>query len=186
LGNCNLKAVFRHPEPADAREWSQRLGDYDRTEYRRAVNPETGEPTGKATPRREAVPYAAPRALVTLPDYHAFVVRPGDTRPALVRLARAVPPEARAAAPLPVWDEVVVRWPETGEEDAAAPAPPERTPRPSEEAPKRRVRRAAKPTTTRELGREPVPGAIPGAIPDPLTGMIDLAGGPRDDPVNSA
>ena len=46
LGNCNLKAVFRHPEPADAKEWSQRLGDFDRTEYARAVDPETGEPTG--------------------------------------------------------------------------------------------------------------------------------------------
>jgi hypothetical protein len=187
LGNCNLKAVFRHPEPADAKEWSTRLGDYDRTEYARAVDPETGEATGAARPKRAAVPYASPRSLATLPDYHAFVVRPGDTRPALVRLARAAPPEVRAAAPLPVWDEVVVRWPEAGEEDAAAaPAPPERTPRPSEEAPKRRVRRPAKPTSSRELPREPVPGAIPGAIPDPLTGMIDLAGGPRDDPVNFA
>src|SRR5262245_9408279 len=78
LGNCNLKAVFRHPEPADAKEWSQRLGDYDRTEYARAVDPETGEATGMARPKRAAVPYATLRALATLPDYHAFVVRPGD------------------------------------------------------------------------------------------------------------
>ena len=108
----------RHPEPADAKEWSQRLGDFDRTEYARAVDPETGEATGMARPKRAAVPYATLRVLATLPDYHAFVVRPGDTRPALVRLARAVPPPAKAATLLPVWDEVVVRWPETDVEAA--------------------------------------------------------------------
>jgi TraM recognition site of TraD and TraG/Type IV secretion-system coupling protein DNA-binding domain len=171
LGNCNLKAVFRHPEPTDAKEWSTRLGDFDRTEYARAVDPETGEATGNARPKRAAVPYAAPRVLATLPDYHAFVVRPGDTRPALVRLARAAPPAAREAAPLPVWDEVVVRWPGTSEAGDAA-----------KETPEAPAARAA----PRELGREPAQGAIPGPIPDPLTGMIDLAGGPRDEPVNVA
>jgi hypothetical protein len=156
LGNCNFKAVFRHPEPADAKEWSLRLGDFDRTEYRRAVDPETGEPTGRATPRREAVPYATPRVLATLPDYHAFVARPGDTRPALVRLARAVPPEAREAAPRPVWDGAVVRWPEP-----AAEASPEDT-------------TAVAPDARR--GQNEAPGGDSGAASHPRLGAPSVRG----------
>ena len=109
LGNCNLLAVFKHREPADAKERSLRLGDFDRTEYKRQVDPETGEATGWASPKREAVPYANARTIATLPDYHAFVVRPGDTRPNAERHRRAVPASARAA-PLPVWSRPVARW----------------------------------------------------------------------------
>src|SRR5262249_49325283 len=133
LGNCNLKVVFRHPEPADAKEWSARLGDFDRTEYARAVDPATGEATGTARPKRETVPYATPRAIATLPDSPAFGVRPGAPRPGLVRLARAVPPVAHGAAPLPVWEQPVVRWPEAeAEGERAAQAAQARSPAPRE------------------------------------------------------
>jgi hypothetical protein len=95
-----------------------------------AVARENGVATGKATTKREAVPYASPRTIATLPDYHAFVVRTGGTRPNAVRLCRAIAPPTRKAAPLPVWDAPVVRWSGAEVDSAIAEEAPEAAPKP--------------------------------------------------------
>jgi hypothetical protein len=147
LGNCNTLVVLRQPEPADTAAWSERLGTYQRQDFNQSLDPETGEGTGPVRHKMLTTPYATPGAILALPDYHAYVKRPGDAAPTLVRLVRAVPPPTPAVVePVPMWGAPVVRWPEA---DPAANTATEGSPD-----------RESK----RERGRESAPGSAAPAV----------------------